>query len=149
MIKHYRVLAASVGCFALVVYTSTVGRQSDAGASQRVDKGAASAPGKAATVEMHLAIRDAGSGFTLEAKQDVPTGTNAFEAICHIVVVDHKRVPGIGRFVTGLCGIEATRSQFWALYVNGDLSDKGISSIQLDADTEIEWKLQSRDALAR
>jgi hypothetical protein len=35
------------------------------------------------------------------------------------------------------------------LYVNGDLSDKGISSIQLDADTEIEWKLQSRDALAR
>jgi hypothetical protein len=104
---------------------------------------------KAATVEMDLTIRDEGSGFTLEAKKSVPRGTSAFEALRQVVVVDYKRQPGFGQFVTGLCGIEAPQDQFWALYIDDEFSKQGISSVKLVADTKIEWKTQSRNTFAQ
>jgi hypothetical protein len=131
----------------LAAFAPTRGPQSDAKGAQP----AVQAPlaGKAATVEMHLKIRDEESGFTLEAKKSVPRGTSAFEALRQVVVVDYKRQPGFGQFITGLCGIEAQQDQFWALYINDKFSKQGIGSIKLVADTKIEWKTHSRDTFAQ
>jgi hypothetical protein len=148
MLKHYRVLIASLFCFLLVVYTSTAGQQSDARTAKPTDRPTVAAAGRATTVALHLKIADPTSGFTLEATKDIPAGTSAFDAMRQVVVVDHRRLTGIGQFVTGLCGVDARRGRFWALYVNGKFANQGISSIKLVADTEIEWKMQSKDTIA-
>jgi hypothetical protein len=147
MFKQYRLWIASGFCLVLCVYTLTAGQQSDARTAQPADKPAVAAASRATTVELHLKIADPTSGFTLEATKDVSAGISAFDAMRQVVVVDHRRLPGIGQFVTGLCSVEAPRGQFWALYVNDKFSHQGISAIKLNADTEIEWKMQSRDTI--
>ena len=149
MLKQFGTLVVCACCLLLGAYTSTRGQQSELREANPAATTATPAAGEAATVEMHLKIRDTGSGFTLEAKKDVPIGISGFDALRHVVVVDYKRVPGIGPFVTTLCGIEAPKDHFWALYVDDEYSKRGIGSIKLDADTEIEWKTQSRDTFAQ
>jgi hypothetical protein len=141
MLKQYGTLAVCAACLLLGAYTSTRGQQSELVQAKP--------SANSATVEMHLTILDEKSGFTLEAKKDVPRGTDGFDALKQVVVVDYKRVPGIGPFVTSLCGIEASRDRFWAIYVDDEFSKKGIGSIKLDTDTKIEWKTQSRDTFAQ
>ena len=147
MVKHFGVFVACTCCLGLAAFAPTRGQQADVQEAKPTVQ--APVASKSATVEMHLTIRDEGSGFTLEAKKSVPTGTSAFEALRQVVVVDYKRQPGFGQFVTGLCGIEAPRDQFWALYIDDEFSKKGISSIKLVADTKIHWKTQSRDTFAQ
>ena len=46
-------------------------------------------------------------------------------------------------FVNTIDGIKPAEKQFWALYVNGQLADKGAKEIITKSSDTIEWKLDS------
>jgi Domain of unknown function (DUF4430) len=96
-------------------------------------------------ITLTLKISDPISGLGLEAKKAVTTGTNAFDAMTAIVQVKYKTYPQLGPFVTGLCGVDAPSGMFWALYVDGKMSQVGIGSIVLQQDVVIEWKMQKAE----
>src|SRR5438105_4069497 len=80
--------------------------------------------------------------LTLEAKKVVPTGSSAFDVLRHTVSVNYKTDPALGPLVTGLCGVNAPRGFFWALYVDGELSTVGVGGLTLKKNAVLEWKIQ-------
>jgi hypothetical protein len=92
-------------------------------------------------IELRLEIAD-GRGFELEAVRPLPAGTAAFAALRSIVQVKVRKTPGLGPMITGLCGIEAPRGHFWALYRDGELAPVGIGDMVLDRSTTIGWRLE-------
>lgn len=46
-------------------------------------------------------------------------------------------------FVNSIDGVKPAEKQYWALYINGQLSDKGAKDIITKSSDKIEWKLDS------
>ena len=93
------------------------------------------------TVKLSLRISDSASGLDVRIEKNVTEGTKAWEALRQMVEVEHRE-SGLGVFVKSLCGVKPPRGMYWALYLDGKLSDKGISRIVLRKDSKIEWKTQ-------
>ncbi|MBN2066989.1 MAG: DUF4430 domain-containing protein [Candidatus Diapherotrites archaeon] len=87
----------------------------------------------------------AGSGTVLDETVSVAKGANALDEMKKIADVKTTSYPGIGAIVTSINGISPGENQFWALYVNNEMSPVGISSITLDQDMEVKFALQSTD----
>ena len=102
--------------------------------------GAADAP---ARVVVHLEIHDelTDSGLRVTLRKDAAVGSNALDFLEGAVAVRYRRYPGMGVFVTELCGVAAPAGTFWALSINGEPSMRGIADIDLGADTRIRWEL--------
>jgi hypothetical protein len=96
-------------------------------------------------VTLTLKISDKKTGFTLEAKKAVPSGSNAFDVLRHTVAVTYRSDPELGPLVTGLCGVTAPKGLSWMVYVDGKPSPVGIGRVTLTRDTVIEWKIRSID----
>jgi len=51
--------------------------------------------------------------------------------------------PGMGEFVDSIDGIVPSETQFWAFYVNGEMSMEGASTFVTGNDDQIKWQLDS------
>jgi len=49
--------------------------------------------------------------------------------------------PGMGEFVTGIDGVEADDSHFWAFYINDEMSMEGASTYNTKSSESIKWHL--------
>ena len=99
-----------------------------------------------ARVAVHLEIRDdvTASGLAASIRREASHGSTALAFMESVVAVESKRYPGMGVFVTGLCGVAAPDGTFWALSVNGQRATRGIAEVVLDGDTHIRWDLERR-----
>jgi hypothetical protein len=83
----------------------------------------------------------ANSTTVLDKAISVEKGTNGLEAMKQAdPKLGYKESPGLGGMVESINGTAAGAHRFWALYVNGQISDVGISSITITENTLIEWK---------
>lgn len=98
---------------------------------------------EAPRVAVHLEIRDelTGSDLDVSIRRQVATGTNAVDFMDEVVAVEYRRYPGVGVFVTSLCGIAAPKGAFWALSINGERATKGISDLTINEPIRIRWDL--------
>jgi len=120
-------------------------------------KKAPSANGKATAapaVTGGIKLYDAGGNVFLTTTKKVKVNTNAFDFLRHTIVVDFttfppnlsgpKPFPG-GPFVNALAGVPPDSGTYWALYIDGKYSCVGISSITIEKDISIEWKMEKFD----
>ncbi len=72
----------------------------------------------------------------------VDQGITALELLEQTAQVK-KQGEGKGAFVTSIDNLEASKDkkEYWAFYVNGQLSPVGAGSYQLSQGNKIEWKL--------
>ena len=94
-------------------------------------------------VAVQLEIRDALTGTDLDVsiRRKVVVGTDAVSFIDDVVDMEYRRYPGVGIFVTSLCGVAAPKSAFWALSINGERATKGISELTIKEPVRIRWDL--------
>lgn len=99
-------------------------------------------------VAVHLEIRDelTGSDLDVSIRRQVATGTDAVDFMDEVVEVEYRRYPGVGVFVTSLCGIDAPKGAFWALSINGERAKKGISELSIERPVRIRWDLAKVDS---
>ena len=83
----------------------------------------------------------AGEQIVLDKTITVEKGANAFEEMKKIAAVE-TQMSAYGAFVTSINGVAPTEKQYWALYVDGQMSEKGIDAITLEKGTAIEWRLE-------
>ncbi len=100
---------------------------------------------------VHLEIRDALTDSELEVSitRKVAAGTSAVDFMEEVVELEYRRYPGVGVFVTSLCGVKAPRGAFWALSVDGERTTKGISELSIERPVRIRWDLVNVDAEER
>ena len=98
---------------------------------------------EAPKVAVHLEIRDELTGSDLEVSihRKATVGTKGIDFMNEVVDMESRRYPGVGVFVTNLCGVEAPKGAFWALSVNGERANKGISDITITEPIRIRWDL--------
>ena len=94
-------------------------------------------------VAVHLEIRDelTGSDLDVSIRRQVAAGTEADDFMDEVVEVEYRRYPGVGVFVTGLCGVAAPKGTFWALSIDGKRAEKGISELRIERPVRIRWEL--------
>ena len=94
-------------------------------------------------VAVQVEIRDELTGSDLEVsiRRNVAAGTEAIDLLDEIVDLEVRRYPGVGVFVTSLCGVTAPKGTFWALSVNGERATIGISDLTIDESVHIRWAL--------
>lgn len=98
---------------------------------------------EARPVAVHLVIRDALTGSDLEVsiRRKASVGTPAVDFMDEVVEMESRRYPGMGVFVTSLCGITAPKGAFWALSINSERAAKGISDLTISEPIRIRWDL--------
>ena len=103
---------------------------------------------EAPRVAVHLEIRDelTGSDLDVSIRRQAATGTDAVDFMDEVVEVEYRRYPGVGVFVTSLCGIAAPKDAFWALSIDGERAEKGISELSIERPVRIRWDLVKMDS---
>lgn len=103
---------------------------------------------EAPRVAVHLEIRDelTGSDLDVSIRRQVATGTDAMDFMDEVVEVEYRRYPGVGAFVTSLCGVAAPKGAFWALSIDGERATKGISELSIERPVRIRWDLVKMDS---
>ena len=106
---------------------------------------------EASQVVVHLEIRDELTGSDLEVsiRRKASVGTQGIDFMDEVVDVESRRYPGVGVFVTSLCGVEAPKGAFWALSINGEPAKKGISALSIERPVRIGWDLVKMDSEER
>ncbi|MDE0422347.1 MAG: DUF4430 domain-containing protein [Gammaproteobacteria bacterium] len=106
---------------------------------------------EAQQVAVHLEIRDELTGSDLEVsiRRRVERGTDGVDFMNEVVDVEYRRYPGLGVFVTSLCGVAATSGTFWALTIDGERAKKGISGLAIERPVRIRWDLVKGDSEGR
>lgn len=70
-------------------------------------------------------------------------GENALNILTKMKSVETKEAGGLGKFVEGIEGVKAdSNKNYWALYVNGQLSPVGAEQYQVKQADKIEWRLE-------
>ena len=105
--------------------------------------GAALAEETSRQVAVHVEIRDELTGSDLEVsiRRNVAVGTDAADFMDEAVDMEVRRYPGVGVFVTSLCGVTAPKGTFWALSINGERATIGISDLTIEEPVHIRWAL--------
>jgi hypothetical protein len=85
----------------------------------------------------------AGDQTVLDKTIVVAGGTNAFEAMKGIANVEFQDFGAMGVMVESINRVKPGENEFWGLYVNGEQSMEGISSIAIEDGMLIEWKIES------
>ncbi len=90
------------------------------------------------TIWVNIGI-DYGNG-TLEWYNNTitPKNVTAFQATILVAEVNYT-LYSFGPYITGINGVEATGSYYWALYYNGDYSPVGAGSLYLVSGDTIKW----------
>jgi len=101
------------------------------------------------TAEVNVSFKAfAGEETVLDATTMVAKGTNAFEAMQQVADVEFQDFGAIGVMVESINGVKPGQNEFWKLFVNGEEASVGISGIAIEADTAIEWKIESLESYA-
>ena len=102
-------------------------------------------------VAVHLEIRDELTGSDLEVsiRRNATVGTKGIDFMDEVVDMESRRYPGVGVFVTSLCGVEAPKGTFWALTIDGERAKKGISELSIERPIRIGWELVKMDSEER
>lgn len=102
-------------------------------------------------VAVHLEIRDELTGTDLEVsiRRKTSVGTKGIDFMDEVVDIEYRRYPGVGVFVTSLCGVEAPNGAFWALSIDGERAEKGISELSIERPVRIGWDLVKMDSEER
>ena len=58
-----------------------------------------------------------------------------------VVDMEVRRYPGVGVFVTTLCGVAAPKGTFWALSIDGERATTGVSDLTIKEPIHIRWAL--------
>jgi hypothetical protein len=77
----------------------------------------------------------ANAGATLEEALDLLQSEGSF-------TYEKRTYSGLGSFVTEINGRAGDGGYYWILYVNGEKSSTGISSMRIRSGDVIEWKLE-------
>lgn len=106
---------------------------------------------EALQVAVHLEIRDELTGSDLEVsiRRNASVGTKGIDFMDEVVDMESRRYPGVGVFVTSLCGVEAPNGAFWALSIDGERAEKGISELSIERPVRIGWDLVKMDSEER
>lgn len=92
------------------------------------------------TVKCHFEIIQR-SGSINYKDLDVEKGANAFELMKKNFVLDYDEYP-MGVFVKSIDNYKPEEDEYWALYVNGEYAEKGISQYIINEDINITWKIE-------
>ena len=94
-------------------------------------------------VAVHLEITDelTGSGLEVSIRRNTAAGTKAVDFMDEVVDMEVRRYPGVGIYVTALCGVAAPKGTFWALSINGERATTGISDLTIKDSVHIRWAL--------
>lgn len=68
-------------------------------------------------------------------------GIDALTILKENATVEAQTSSGLGEFVTSINGKQAGANEYWAIYVNGELSPTGASQTITNNTDIIEWKL--------
>ena len=93
-------------------------------------------------VSFGLRVVNAEGEAVLQRYTVVEKGVNAFEAMKKLVPVEYTEST-YGAFIKSINGLSPDAEHYWALYVNGEYADKGISSYSVDEAFEVEWRMES------
>ena len=98
-------------------------------------------------VAVHLEIRDEVTGSDLEVsiRRNVTVGTEALDFMEGAIDMEVRRYPGVGVFVTSLCGVTAPKGTFWALSIDGERATAGISDLTIEESVHIRWALVEQE----
>jgi len=91
-------------------------------------------------VNFEITANDKTSKVSVFAEQ----GSNAFEVMKANLKADYKD-SAMGPFITGINNIKADSEHYWALYVDGNYAQKGISQYSIEKEVTIAWKLEKID----
>ncbi|HYC79883.1 MAG TPA: DUF4430 domain-containing protein [Candidatus Binatia bacterium] len=69
-------------------------------------------------------------------------GRNAMELLKSLHRVETQSFGDMGEFVKSINGIEPDSTRFWAMYVNGSISQTGAEQYVTKSSDTIEWKLE-------
>ncbi len=83
-----------------------------------------------------------GQSQGIEIKYRGVEGTTALVLLKQKYQVETKEFSGLGEFVQSINGQQAGSDNFWAMYVNGALSQVGASQYITKSNDTIEWKLE-------
>lgn len=102
---------------------------------------------EARQVAVSLEIRDelTGSDLKVSISRKASVGTKGIDFMDEVIDMESRRYPGVGVFVTSLCGVEAPKGAFWALSINGERAKKGISELSIERPVRIGWDLVEMD----
>jgi len=93
--------------------------------------------------EVSISFKAFAGDSILDQTISVKTGTNAFEAMQQVATVEFTDYGEMGVLVETINGFAPSENEFWKLFVNGEESALGISSIIITEDIEIEWRTES------
>ncbi len=82
----------------------------------------------------------------LDTVEEIAKGTNAFDAMQEVAEIEFTDYGEMGVMIDSINGITPEANEFWKLFVNNEEAMVGISSIILEEDTAIEWKIDSFDS---
>ena len=93
------------------------------------------------TATVHLLVENSG-GIIVDRQAGVEKGANAFEVMKDELFITYQESE-FGAFIEAIEGEFPGEGNYWALYVDGEMSATGISGITINEDTEIKWKIES------
>ena len=96
-------------------------------------------PGKLINVSFKV------TGYTeevLEITIEAESGSNAFELMKENMRVEYDSYD-FGVMVNEIEGIKPEGTDYWALYVNREYAEKGISDYVLNENIILEWKIEA------
>ncbi|MFA5764187.1 MAG: DUF4430 domain-containing protein [archaeon] len=92
--------------------------------------------------DLTLKAFDENGVIILDATDSFVAGTQALDAMQELTVVEYTQYV-FGVMILSIEGVSPGNQQYWALYQDGNYSSVGISEINIDNNTMLEWKIES------
>jgi len=87
-------------------------------------------------------IADARGDTVLNLEVETEQGTNLFEILKEKADIGYQEFE-LGAFIDEIGGVKPGVNEYWALYVNDEYAEKGISDYTAEDGMIIEWKIES------
>ncbi len=89
----------------------------------------------------------AGPEPLFEKQVEVEIGANGFKAIQESgLEFEYTDYGEMGVFIESIEGTKPAQDEFWKLFVNGEEAQVGVSSVLIDKNTLLEWKIEKVQA---
>jgi hypothetical protein len=92
--------------------------------------------------DLTLKAFDENGVIILDSTDSFVAGTPALDAMQELTVVEYTQYV-FGVMILSINSVSPGNQQYWALYQDGNYSSIGISEINIDKNTRLEWKIES------
>lgn len=91
----------------------------------------------------HFKAIDVNGTIILDETENFSEGTEALDAMQELATIEYTQYT-FGAMILSINGISASSAdhEYWALYEDGNYSMVGVSEINIDSPTFLEWKLE-------